>query len=270
MKIQAIEQMNPTDNPSSSECPGPRLAVLAYTVFEDEIALHGAPNIIETRWFEIGLHDRPDDLRAILQGSIDALDGRTDMDAVVLAYGLCGRGTVGLRARNHPLVIPRAHDCITVFMGSKEAYAEHQRRCPGCYYYTPGWNRSRRVPGPEKLELMRADYASRFDEDDVEFLMESEREQLAQHDTVSYLDLGTADASKEQAYAKSCAEWLGWKFEHLPGDPTLLRDLLRGNWDDARFQIIEPGRQLGHATDESIMRSEPSSSEPSSSEPLSS
>jgi len=183
----------------------------------------------------------------------------------VLAYGLCGRGTAGLRPSRHKLVIPRAHDCITVFMGSKEAYAEHHRRCPSCYYYTPGWNRERRVPGQERLESMRADLAAKFDPDDVEFLVETEREQWALHDTVTYLDLGTDDAAAEAAYAQKCADWLGWKFEHPRGDPALLRDLLWGNWDDARFQIIEPGSQLGQAPDESVMRSEPVPTEPPSS-----
>lgn len=247
--------MNPPEKQASES---PRLALLACKVFEHEIALHarGAHHLVETRFFEIGLHDRPDELRATLQQHLAELDARPDIEAVVLAYGLCGRGTVGLHSSRHPLVIPRAHDCITVFMGSKEAYAGHQRRCPTCYYYTPGWNRARRVPGPEKLELMRADLAARFDPEDVDFLIESENEQLALHDTATYLDLGTADAEQEADYAKNCAEWLGWKFERLPGDPTLLRDLLWGNWDDDRFQIIPAGMQLGHAPDESVMRAE--------------
>ena len=46
------------------------------------------------------------------------MDARTDIEAIVLAYGLCGRGTAGLRPLRHKLVIPRAHDCITVFMGN--------------------------------------------------------------------------------------------------------------------------------------------------------
>lgn len=249
--------MTRSEMPPSEQAP-PRLALLACKVFEEEIALHahGADHIVETRFFEIGLHDCPDQLRSTLQENLDAVDARPDIDAVVLAYGLCGRGTAGLRPLRHRLVIPRAHDCITVFMGSKEAYAEHQRRCPTCYYYTPGWNRARRVPGPEKLKFMRADLAARFDPEDVEFLLESEREQMAVHDTATYLDLGTADAQIEAEYAKKCAKWLGWKFEHPPGDPALLRDLLWGNWDADRYQIIEPGMQLGHAPDESIMRAE--------------
>lgn len=236
----------------------PRIALLACNVFEGEIALHarGASHIAETRFFEIGLHDRPDTLRAALQENLDAVDARTDIDAVVLAYGLCGRGTVGLRPMRHRLVIPRAHDCITVFMGSKEAYADHQHRCPTCYYYTPGWNRARRVPGPEMLEIMRADLATRFDPEDVEYLVATHREQLAMHDTAAYLDLGTPDAQTEADYAHQCADWLGWKFEHLPGDPTLLLDLLWGRWDNGRFQIIDPGWQLGHSPEESILRAD--------------
>lgn len=213
--------------------------------------------MVETRWFEMGLHDRPDILRSTLQGAIEEVDGRDDIDAIVLAYGLCGCGTAGLAAGRHRIVIPRGHDCITVFMGGKERFADHQKACPGCYYYTPGWNRNRRVPGPDKLEAMRTDLGGQFDEDDVEFLVETERAAWAMHDTVSFLDLGTKDAGKEAAYARRCAEWLGWKFEHLPGDASHLRDLLLGRWDESRFQIIEPGEELAHSPDDRVMKAEP-------------
>jgi hypothetical protein len=237
----------------------PRIALLACSVFEREIALHArdASHLVEKRFFEIGLHDRPGQMRAILQQHLDAVDARSDIDAVVLAYGLCGCGTVGLRPARHKLVIPRAHDCITVFMGSKEAYAEHQQRCPTCFYYTPGWNRGRRVPGPEKLAALKTELAAKFEPDDVEFLIEIERGQWAMHDTATYLDLGTDDAKAEEDYARRCADWLGWKLERIQGDPKLLRDLLWGNWDEQRFQIIEPGMQLGHAPNEIILRAEP-------------
>jgi hypothetical protein len=244
--------------------PGPRIGLLACSVFEREIELHArdARNIVETRFFEMGLHDRPDELRATLQNAVNAFDARDDIDAVVLAYGLCGCGTAGLRASRHRIVIPRAHDCITVFMGSKERYAEQQAKCPSCYYYTPGWNRGRRVPGPDRLEALKTDLSARFDEDDVEFLLETEREQWALHNTALYLDLGTDEAEKEADYARQCADWLGWKFERMRGDAALLRDLLGGNWDAARFQIIEPGSKLAHSVDLSIMRSEPANGNP--------
>ncbi len=235
----------------------PRLALLACNVFAAELDLFlpEYPNVIVHRQFEIGLHDHPETLRSTLQGAIDEMDTLQNIDAIALLYGLCGCGTAGVRAARHRLVIPRAHDCITVFLGSKERYAAHQKQCPSCFYYTPGWNRARRVPGPEKLEAMKNELASKFDEDDVDFLLETERHQWVLHDTSTYMDLGTPDAETEAAYAERCAQWLGWKFERLRGDASLLRDLLAGNWsDDARFQTIEPGQRLLHSPDEHIMR----------------
>ncbi len=236
----------------------PTIALLACSVFEREIAQHSdGARIAVSRFFEIGLHDRTDVLRATLQAEIDALDERGDIEAVVLAYGLCGGGAKGLCPRRHRLVIPRAHDCITVFMGSREVFAEQQRKCPSCYYYTPGWNRARRVPGPDKLGALRAELSERFDEDNVDFLIETEREQWVLHDTAVYLDLGTCDAESEADYARRCADWLGWRFERMRGDPALLRDLLTGRWDAERFQIIEPGARLAMSADAMVMRSEP-------------
>ena len=237
----------------------PRIGLLACRVFEDEIARHGAgfPQIVETRFLEVGLHDCPDNLRKEIQAEIDRFDGRNDIDAVVLAYALCGRGTSGLRAGRHPLVIPRGHDCITVFMGSKEKFACQQAACPDSYYYTPGWMKAGRCPGPGRLESLREEFSQKFDPDDVDFLLESEKANWAQHGRAVYLDLGTPGADEKAAEAEAAAKNLGWKFERLPGDPSLLIDLLAGRWDSGRFQIIEPGGKLDHSPDDKIFRALP-------------
>ena len=236
----------------------PSIALLACDVFQSEIALiaEGADHIAETRFFEIGLHDRPDEMHAVLQREVTEMDQRDDIEAIVLGYGLCGCGTAGLRAVRHPLVIARAHDCITVFLGSKELYAERQSACPGCYYYTPGWNRARRVPGPDRIAALREDFSKQFDPEDVDFLLENERGMWEHYGTSTFIDLGTAEAGREAAYTKQCADWLGWNFEHLRGDPALLHDLLFGPWDDGRFQIIRPGFKLAHSPDDAVMRAE--------------
>jgi hypothetical protein len=236
----------------------PSIALIACEVFRSEIEMlaGGEEHIVEKRYYEIGLHDRPDEMRAILQQAVTEMDRHDDVEAIVLAYGLCGLGTAGLRAARHPLVIPRAHDCITVFLGSKERYGERQSVCPGCYHYTPGWNRARRVPGPDRIEALRVDFSKQFDPDDVDFLLENEREMWASYHTATFIDLGTPEAQREAAYTKQCADWLGWSFEHLKGDPALLRDLLWGPWDEGRFQIVRPEFKLAHSADEAVMRSE--------------
>ena len=85
-----------------------------------------------------GLHDSSDACRKELQPLIDAVDPK-EYAALFLGYGLCNNATVGLRAGRVRMVIPRAHDCITFFLGSKERYARIFTRRPGTYYYTAGW-----------------------------------------------------------------------------------------------------------------------------------
>jgi len=99
--------------------------------------------------------------------------------------------------------------------------------------------------------------AAQFEPDDAEYLVEMERAAWAQHDTAFYVDLGTADADHEAAYAEGCAKWLGWNFRRLTGDPTLFRDLLSGNWDPERFLIVRPGERIAHSPDDRIVRAEP-------------
>ncbi len=256
-----MPQIRNHKTPASSMEDDPPIpaALIACEVFRDEIELLAgdAAHIRCRRFLEIGLHDRPDEMRATLQQAVDEMDSRDDIELILLAYGLCGLGTAGLRAGRHPLVIPRAHDCITVFLGSKEAYAARQKTCPGCYHYTPGWNRARRVPGPDRIDLLRGDFAEKFDPEDVEFLLENERAMWAAYDTATFIDLGTPGAAAEADYTRRCAESLGWGFEHIKGDPALLRDLLHGPRDDGRFQTLAAGQRLSHVPNDAIMRAEP-------------
>ncbi len=234
--------------------PPPRLGVIACRVFEEELAKHGAdaPHIQGVRFFEIGLHDRPDGLRESLAGAIREFDQRTDIEAIVLVYALCGCGTAGLRAGRLPLVIARAHDCMTLFLGSKEAYAARQSDAPDTFYFTPGWMRAGRSPGPRRLEILREEFARRFDPEDVEFLLESEKAQWQQHGRAAFLHLETPSAERDAREAAATAAELGWQFDKPACDPSLLRDLLAGRWDDERFAVVPPGGVLRHRADAGI------------------
>ena len=117
-----------------------RIKLLGCGVFEPELEalIPRSPHQIDFEPLEAGLHESPNELRGRVQAAIDraASEG---FDAVALAYGLCGRGTSGLIARGVTLVIPRVHDCLTLFLGSREEYRRQFREHPGTYYITPGW-----------------------------------------------------------------------------------------------------------------------------------
>lgn len=239
------------------------IAVIACSVFEKEIALLAAEagHIADIRFVDMDMHDRPPAMGDRLQAEIDALDSRRDIEAIVLAYGLCGRGTVGLHSVRHKLVIPRAHDCIALFLGSSERYHEHGQNNPGTFYYTPGWNRDRRVPGPDRLKWMRDKLSRQYDREDVEFLLESEREQWNVYNQAAFIDPGIGDTDEESRYANHCARWLGWDFKRIDGDPGWLRDLLWCNWDEKRFLTLSPKMRVRPSTNGCVLMAEPVATE---------
>ncbi|NLC67792.1 MAG: DUF1638 domain-containing protein, partial [Clostridiaceae bacterium] len=89
------------------------------------LAIAKSPNIIDPEFTELGAHEAPGKLREDIQKRINEADKPGIYDAILLGYGLCGNGTAGLKAQNTPLVIPRAHDCCTIFLGSKEKFLEY-------------------------------------------------------------------------------------------------------------------------------------------------
>ena len=113
------------------------LRVIACEVLAREVYLAAAtsPHIVDVELVAKGLHETPEDLRAELQRRIDAVEGGK-YDAVILAYGLCGNSTQGLMARSKPVVLVRAHDCITLYLGSRERYRAEFVEHPGTYYYS--------------------------------------------------------------------------------------------------------------------------------------
>ena len=97
-----------------------------------------SPHVVDLDFLPKGLHDKPTDrMLARMQEHVDAVDP-TRCDLTVLGYALCNNGTAGLKATRTGLVIPRAHDCITFFMGSRRAYREYFDAHPGTYYKTTG------------------------------------------------------------------------------------------------------------------------------------
>src|SRR5215472_404258 len=107
------------------------------------------PHQVDLEIVTMGLHDLGVSMLPHVQEHIDAADDG-GYDAIVLGYALCGRGCEGLHAGKTQLVIPRAHDCIGLLMGSRHRFLEYFENHPGVYYRSPGWIEFQR-PG-ERLE----------------------------------------------------------------------------------------------------------------------
>jgi hypothetical protein len=237
----------------------PLIALVACRVLESELdELAGtAAHLVHREFLPMGLHDRPAILRAELKAAIGRAEADPRVKTVVLGFGLCGLALVEVSPTRCLLVAPRAHDCITLLLGSKERYAARMAAEPGTYWYSRGWNRGGLAPGPERFASLKSGYTEKFGAEQAAALLELERENFAAHTRAGYVDWDGRAPAADHAYAGRCAATLGWPCDYHRGDPALLHDLLFGPWDEARFLRVAPGERVAHAPDESIIRTAP-------------
>lgn len=240
------------------------LSVIACGVLEPELEAlaQESPHDIDLHILDAGLHATPKRLRRETQAAIDRAVG---VDAVVLGYGLCGRGVAGLTARHCPLVLPRAHDCMTLFLGSRAAYGKQFKAHPGTYYLTPGWYEKSVAPKHGKEDLAGRDVEAvrsnpqfaalmdQYGEENARYIVWFQDSWKRNYTRVAFIDTGVGDVKKYEQYARHMAEALGWTFERIEADLHLVRALLFGEWDSDEVLVVQPGQRVGATGDEDVL-----------------
>jgi len=214
-----------------------------------------SPHIIDVELVRLGLHLRPENLRKQVQERIDRTSAQSEIpfDAIALGYGLCGQATSGLVARDIPLIIPRAHDCITFFLGSRALYRRQHEEHPGTIWHTKDY--MERTEGDREMLPLGADastdlpgvyerYVEKYGKDNADYLMEVMGEWQKHYERAVFVDQGIVDATAEAGKVKADAERRGWRYEEMAGDLLLIRRLLFGDWDDSDFLRVEPGEKI--------------------------
>lgn len=233
--------------------------VIGCNVLRREIFACAArsPHLLDVVMLPQGLHDQPDLLRQGLQREIDAplvvhpraaghngqVLAERPYDAILLGYALCCNGTAGLLARQCPVVIPRAHDCLTLLLGARERYQEYFDSHPGTYWYTSGWIETCLMPGKARYEQTRAAYAAQYGEDNAQYLMEVQEEWYRNYRRAVYVDWGFPNQAEDKSFTQRCAAELNWEYDELPGHPGLLQRLLDGEWRAEEFLVVQAGQQ---------------------------
>ncbi|MFO1539574.1 MAG: DUF1638 domain-containing protein [Chloroflexota bacterium] len=224
-----------------------------------DLAAATSPHIVDVVDLTAALHVAPATLRERIQEQIDAVP--PGYDAIVLAYGLCGGATAGIVARDIPVVLTRAHDCITIFLGSRERYRAEFEATPGTYWYVADQvDRGNALKGwllgdaarAEDAQATSAEYVRRYGEQNAAYLMETLGGWSERYERGAFLDTGLP-ASAAEARAQAEAEERGWRFEKVVADLRLVRDLVDGRWDDDRYQVLRPGETLRMTWDDAIM-----------------
>jgi N-methylhydantoinase A/oxoprolinase/acetone carboxylase beta subunit len=202
-----------------------------------------------------GLHDRPDLLREKLQEEIDRLSQLPDTHRVILGYGVCGRGTVGIRARGVPLVIPRVQDCIALFLGSDAAYREQFSQYPGTYYVATGWVEGMADKGeaasdgkPRSNNYSYADLVTRYGDDNADVVQHFLDSWQRNYQRAVFIDTGlfTGTEDRCERLARQMATDFGWRFERLDGTQRLLSQSLAADETDDEILVVPPEHEISY------------------------
>lgn len=202
--------------------------IVACETLRDEVEALLRQERLETPivWFPSGLHNVPSDLNHRLQQELERLP---PVDHVLLAMAYCGNAVAGIRSRNFRLTIPRMDDCISLLLGKVKA---SDPNCSGVYFMTAGWLRG------ERNLLTEYNYV-------IEKYGKTRGEKIFQamfrhYTDVAMLDSGCFEKSSVEAEMRHTAEILNLGYQEIPGNLSLLRQLLQGPWPDSRFLTIPP------------------------------
>jgi len=244
-----------------------RLKLIACEIFCREVCqlVAASPNTLDVEFLPKGLHDLESDrMVARLQERVDAVPPGLH-EAVLLGYALCNNGVVGLRAGETQLVLPRGHDCLSLFLGDRRRYEAYFRAHPGTYYRTTGWFEredttsvgEETVPQRLGLNVQYDDLVARFGEDNARYVMETLGDFTAHYTRLAYLHMGLPCEEPFRCRARQEAARNGWEFDELEGSLELLQRLLDGPWSQDDFLIVPPGHRIAATHDAAIVRAVP-------------
>jgi len=215
--------------------------IIACKVVQSLIETCLVETAISTVFMEYGLHRTPALMVAALQEKVDQI---LSPSVIILGYGLCGNGLVGLKARAHTLIVPRVHDCITMFLGSHKRYLEDFSSEPGTYYLTKGWLESGSNPLDEYQALVE-----KYDRETADWIIDAQyrnyKRLVLVAPTRAELQLCRSRAVEVAAF---CAARWGFRCEERLGSDEFVKQLvtrapqLGESTDD--FLVIPPGSEI--------------------------
>lgn len=248
------------------------LKLIGCEVFTREVCYCVArtPHIVDIEFTEKGSHDKPDYLRQVIRTKIDVCQkSERKYDAVLLCYGLCGNSTIGLvAARNIPLIIPRAHDCCTLFLGSKAKFREYFGDRPSTGFSSAGYierGGSYVREASDIVKLMGLDksyeeYVQLYGEDNAKYIWETLHPKTTNTTTEDSVVFIEVPETSHPGYARDCkvkAEADGKKYVQLKGDIRLIKNLIFGEWNGDDFLVVKPQQRIAGVYDwEEIIRAE--------------
>ncbi len=204
--------------------------IIACDVMKEELLTIKPNHQVEFQFVSMGLHLYPEKLQQELQ---DILAGSPGYSRIILAFGFCGGAVKNLRASDCLLTVPLVHDCIPLFLGSKQVYEGLQEENKGTFYLTGGWLEGEKTVLSEHRRLCDR-YGEKKALKVLAMMYDSYRRLLFLH---------TGHPREEENLVKlgEVAQLLNLSLEKRQGSRRYLEKIVNGPWAEEDFINIPPG-----------------------------
>jgi hypothetical protein len=211
-------------------------------------AAKASPHEIKIDLIDKKLHTEPEKLKKELQLRLDAL--KPEWDFIVLGLGLCGGALNGLKSGKHTVIIPRCHDCISLFLGSKDKYEQAVKKYQNrCYWFTPSFYKQGFLLIKKFRQQRIEEYTEQYDDETAEYLINVELEPLKHYTHLNLIDdFKNPDLVLEEE-AKELALEFNWQINKFNIDNSLFYAIYRGNYDNDMFLTVPPGKMIVQSMD---------------------
>jgi hypothetical protein len=245
-----------------------KLKVIACDVLNREISYLCSQSacLTDVTFLHQGLHNTPDKLRTQLQQEIDRAnqgfpynyyDTAPDFDYILIGYGLCSNGIVGISSSKIPLALPRGHDCATLLLGSAQKYAACFQNHPGTYWFSAGWIERGWQPSELKYQALYREYLQKYGADNAAYLLETEEHWMKDYQNAAFIHWNCLpNLDYYRKFTKESAAYLGWNYLEFNGDQTLLQKMLNGEFNDTEVLVVPPGKKIAPSFDANIINYE--------------
>lgn len=220
---------------------------------------------LDYKFLEAGLHNNPERLKEKLQNAIDEISSKKDGQRIIVGYGVCGKGTIGVKSRGISLVIPKVHDCIALFLGGDRAYKEEFKKYPGTYYLSAGWCQENAEPmsqrkqqawfGSEKIHF--DDLVNSHGKETADTTFDFLNSWQKNYQRAAFIDTYAKPSLKFEAQAKEMAQTYGWEFEKIQGSHELIGKMMTQETSTDEILVVPPDHEIAFDAIHSTLSANP-------------
>lgn len=207
--------------------------IIACEVMKEEILSMESIKDAEFKFVSMDFHLYPKKLKVELQNIIDRSTG---YNRIILAFGLCGGASNGLKVNDSTLIIPKVHDCISIFLCNGTKCVCDFKKEKGTFYLSSGWMITEKSILSDHKKILE-----KYGEKKAFSIL---KRMYDEYKKVLFIKTGSSAEDEVIVQSKEIAKLLDVKHEIIKGKTDFIEKIVKGPWDDKNFIKIAPGEIL--------------------------